>query len=260
MTVSIGIPCYNRPDTLRKVIDGFLNQTYTDIELIISDNASTDPRVRRLLEGYIDPRLKVFYQTVNIGLYANYSFVFKQATGKYFVYGADDDIWEPDFIELLVNELENHHEHAFVIPRTQFIDENGNIVREFAFDINILSFILSERTIFVWSAMWRRELLQQFLIDGDYYAKDIILAVESLLSYSYGYVDKLLYKKTIYHNKARVNPILYFGMYSRIIYRVLISKCVKHKSILFILIPLFCIELFLLFLVQLIYYPIRGKN
>ena len=62
--ISIGIPTYNRPIGLEKTINCFINQTYKNIEIIISDNNSKDPKVQQLCEKYSiqDSRIKYFRQ------------------------------------------------------------------------------------------------------------------------------------------------------------------------------------------------------
>ncbi|MFA6435937.1 MAG: glycosyltransferase family 2 protein, partial [Candidatus Gracilibacteria bacterium] len=101
--VSIGVPTYNRSRFLREAIDSVLNQTYTNFELIISDNASTDD-TERLCKEYSnkDKRIKYFRQKENIGIDANFYFVLNEAHGEYFAWLPDDDLYSPQFIEKLL--------------------------------------------------------------------------------------------------------------------------------------------------------------
>ena len=66
--VSVGLPCYNRPETLKRAIDCMLNQTYRNIELLISNDCSPNPEVYRLLDEYAakDTRVKVWHQPVDL--------------------------------------------------------------------------------------------------------------------------------------------------------------------------------------------------
>jgi len=106
--VSVGVPTFNRPKTLRKALELLLAQTWTDLEIIVSDNRSTDPEVDRVLDEFVerDHRIKVFRQRENIGAVANFLFVLEQAAGEFFMWAADDDEWAPDFIETLVREID----------------------------------------------------------------------------------------------------------------------------------------------------------
>ncbi len=102
--VSIGLITYNRGDILHAAIDQLLSQTYSHIELIISDNASTD-NTQAVCEAYMrkDKRVKYVRQKENIGMYRNFNFVLQEAKGMYFLWATDDDEWQPDFVKTLVN-------------------------------------------------------------------------------------------------------------------------------------------------------------
>ena len=105
-TVSIGLPVYNGENYLRQAIDSLLAQTFTDFELIISDNASTDG-TSKIIEQYAarDPRIKFFQQTANIGATKNFQFTFDQSHGTFFMWAAHDDLWDERWLEILVNEI-----------------------------------------------------------------------------------------------------------------------------------------------------------
>lgn len=106
--VSVGIPTFNRPDGLRRTLSCITQQTYRHLEIIVSDNHSSDPRVAEVCREYgaRDGRILVHRQATNLGPTENFRFVLRQANGKYFMWAADDDSWEPRFIESLVALLE----------------------------------------------------------------------------------------------------------------------------------------------------------
>jgi len=108
--VSVGIPSYNRPDSLKRALGIITAQTYQYLEIIVSDNASPDSRVKEVVDAYssIDSRVKYFRQQHNTGVLANAEFVLKRATGEYFVWFSDDDWRAPEFIETMVAQLENN--------------------------------------------------------------------------------------------------------------------------------------------------------
>ena len=109
--VSIGIPTYNRPNELKRILKVATSQTYSNLEIIVSDNASpADANIRQIVDEFakIDSRIKFYLQPQNLGILANAEFVLKQATGEYFTWFNDDDWRSPEFIELLVHELENN--------------------------------------------------------------------------------------------------------------------------------------------------------
>jgi glycosyltransferase involved in cell wall biosynthesis len=243
--VSVGLPCYNRPEMLKRAIECILNQTYKNLEIIISNDASPNPYIYEMLDAYAaqDPRIRLFHQKTDLQVYGNYFFVNKEATGKYFMYMQDDDLWELDAIELMVAELEKNPESMLAIGKSAYIEPDGKIWRKFNFRYsNPVVFIFGERIAFLWMALWRRDIMRQFDYDSDdIYGKDIIIMAEAVLSCPFSYIDKLLYYKTIYHDKEKKNviedPLCYFRMYGIMLSRIAKSKYVKNKWILLILIP-----------------------
>jgi len=109
--VSIGVPVYNGEKSLARTLDCLLGQTYRNIELILSDNASTDATADICQTyGARDGRIRYVRQPSNLGLHGNWTFVADQATGEFFMWAAADDHWEPEFVEVLVNALLAHPE------------------------------------------------------------------------------------------------------------------------------------------------------
>jgi len=100
--VSIGMPVYNGEKYIREALDSLLAQTFTDYELIISDNASTDG-TEAICREYVarDSRIRYVRQNQNRGALANYQFVLDEAVGEYFMWAAADDVWDVNFIERL---------------------------------------------------------------------------------------------------------------------------------------------------------------
>lgn len=99
--VSVGIPTYNRPQGLARTLGMIQAQTYAHLEIIISDNHSTEPGVLEtaLQAVETDSRVAYYRQQENLGAFPNYQFVFSKARGEYFLWAADDDEWDPRFIE-----------------------------------------------------------------------------------------------------------------------------------------------------------------
>jgi len=121
--VSIGIPVFNGELFLKKRLDSICSQTFTDFEIIISDNASTDstPTICQEYEKK-DERTHYIKQKKNMGVWWNYKFVVEQAKGEYFVWAAADDWWKPDFLEKNVKELESNKNLIGSISEVRFLD------------------------------------------------------------------------------------------------------------------------------------------
>jgi len=99
--VSIGIPTINRSGLALRAIRSALAQTYPDVEVIVSDDASTDDTVARVQE-IRDPRLVFVEQKQRLGLVGNFDFCLRHATGEFFLLLGDDDVLLPNAIERLV--------------------------------------------------------------------------------------------------------------------------------------------------------------
>jgi glycosyltransferase involved in cell wall biosynthesis len=101
--VSIGMPVYNGEKFIREAIDSLLMQTFTDFELIISDNASTDS-TKEICEEYAarDERIRYVRQQKNRGAGYNFKFIFDEAVADYFMWAAADDVWDKNWIEMLL--------------------------------------------------------------------------------------------------------------------------------------------------------------
>ena len=122
--VSIGMPVYNGEKFIREALDSLLAQTFTDFELIISDNASTDG-TEAICRKYVerDSRIRYVRQTINRGGTANFLFVLSKARGEYFMWAAADDQWSPNWI---VHLLENFKITDFgVFGEYQYINASG---------------------------------------------------------------------------------------------------------------------------------------
>jgi hypothetical protein len=102
--VTIGIPTRNRQDYLMLAVRSALAQTYSDIEILVSDNASTD-RTLSSLRAIDDPRLVVLTQPVDIGMAGNFNACLNSASGEFFLMLSDDDLLEPTAVARLVAPL-----------------------------------------------------------------------------------------------------------------------------------------------------------
>lgn len=129
--VSVGMPLYNAAKMLRmsKAIESLLNQDYENIEIIISDNASTDETEAICKEfAAQDNRIKYFRNDVNLGIVYNFNRVFELSQGKYFMWAAHDDTRSPQFISKCVEKLEANPDAVLCQAYTQVIIEGNNSI------------------------------------------------------------------------------------------------------------------------------------
>jgi glycosyltransferase involved in cell wall biosynthesis len=97
--ITVGIPTYNRASLVRSCIESAFAQTYPNIELMVSDNASTDETLS-VLNSIKDHRLRILTSSKNVGAIGNFSKCIREARGDYLVLLSDDNLWvAPTFLE-----------------------------------------------------------------------------------------------------------------------------------------------------------------
>jgi glycosyltransferase involved in cell wall biosynthesis len=113
--VSIGIPTYNRERLIGRAIESALHQDYLNIEIVISDNASTDstPEVCRRY-AQTQPNVRYVRQPRNLGATRNFDAVLEQTSGQYFMWLGDDDWLDPNYVRLALSRLETDPQVALV--------------------------------------------------------------------------------------------------------------------------------------------------
>jgi glycosyltransferase involved in cell wall biosynthesis len=126
--VSVGLAVYNGENYIRDSIDSILNQTFTDFELIICDNASTD-RTDEICREYAarDERVRYYRNERNIGGIMNQNRVLELSRGEFFKLAAHDDICAPEFLDQCVAALDANPDAVLAYPRTQIINEHGEL-------------------------------------------------------------------------------------------------------------------------------------
>jgi glycosyltransferase involved in cell wall biosynthesis len=124
--ISVGIPVYNCERFVAQSIEAILAQTFTDFELVVSDNASTDG-TEQICREYAarDTRIRYFRQPTNIGGPANFRYVFGVGRGEYQKWTTADDYWAPTFLDRAVRVLDQHPDVVLCYSKTQLIDIAG---------------------------------------------------------------------------------------------------------------------------------------
>jgi len=124
--VSIGVPTCDRALLLERAVKSLIAQDYPNLEIIVSDNASKDktPEVcARILSQY--PFVLYNRNSTRIPIVENFKRVFLLSTGKYFMWAADDDLWEPNFVSTLVRHLESDQDIVLVAAEAQYMTRDG---------------------------------------------------------------------------------------------------------------------------------------
>ena len=135
--VSIGLPVYNGENYIEEAIQSVLKQTYTNFELVISDNASTD-NTAVICQNYAaqDSRVRYCPVTENLGAAWNFNRVFELAHGEYFKWLAHDDLIAPTYLEKCTAILDNDPGVVLSHSQVALINENGDVIQDYEIHLN----------------------------------------------------------------------------------------------------------------------------
>ena len=124
--VSIGVFLHNEDRFLRESLASLQAQDYPNLEIVVSDNCSTDHTdeiCRQMGQG--DPRINYERQEQNIGVAANSIRVLERANGKYFMWASGHDLWSPNLVSACVVSLQEHPDAALAYASSSWIDSDG---------------------------------------------------------------------------------------------------------------------------------------
>jgi glycosyltransferase involved in cell wall biosynthesis len=127
--VTIGIPTYNRADYLRQTLQSAVDQTYPNLEIIVADNCSTDA-TGDIVTGFGDRRITHVRHAANIGGQNNCNFCVSRAQGAYFLLLHDDDLIDPDFVEVCIEAVRGNTDIGVIRTGSRIIDAGGTIQRQ----------------------------------------------------------------------------------------------------------------------------------
>lgn len=171
--VCICVPTYNVAITVREALESILTQTYPNLVVHVSDNASTDETLR-VVESILDARIHVHRNIENIGAEGNFTKCIQLATGKYTAIFHADDIYDSAMIAKEVAFLEANPDVGAVFTGARTIDENGvllgaigrvpgvsgSVVR-YSFRELLQTMLLHHNFLICPSAMVRTEIYQE---------------------------------------------------------------------------------------------------
>jgi len=126
--VSVGLPAYNQEKSFTNALECIINQTYKNLEIIISDNASISSEIEDIVKRNMrnDKRIIYIKQKTNIGAEKNFQYLINKASGKYFLMAADDDVRSLDFIEKNIFFLEKNADFVASTSPSRFEQEGFN--------------------------------------------------------------------------------------------------------------------------------------
>lgn len=174
--VTIAIPTYNRAGTyLTSALQSVTAQTYPHLEIIVSDNCSTD-HTEQVVKDFNDPRIRYVKHSENIGHCRNFNFCVEQARGAYFMLLQDDDAIDKDFVEACLQTVNDTVVDIGVIRTgTRYIDSEGRCLGEWhnttgglSTEEFLLAYLEFKTGIYLCSTLWNTKRLQEI---GGFHSK-----------------------------------------------------------------------------------------
>ena len=208
--VSIGLPVYNGGDYLRQTVEDLLAQSYTNFELIISDNASTDETeaICRQVAAQ-DSRIRYVRQPGNLGGAPNHNITYALARGEYFKWVGHDDRHAPTYLEACVKPLQEMADVALVYPKTMVINEAGDFLYHYEDNFHMTSDqphlrlrrVLEQPNSELLNpslGLFRRAIFDGRQPDGGYFASDRVILAEAASHGRFHEVPERLFSRRIY--------------------------------------------------------------
>lgn len=200
--ISVIVPAYNVDKYISRCLDSILGQRYTNLEILVVDDGSTD-NTPSIVDEYAsrDSRIKVIHQD-NTGLSGARNSALKIVTGDYIGYVDGDDYIEPSMYEEMINACESTGAEIAV---TEYKEVGGNDNRKYSGDTYVLprdealnTFICDDKSYriyhSVWSKLYRKDIVDGLLFPVGHNSEDIMYTTKAMCASSLCVmIDKPLY-------------------------------------------------------------------
>jgi len=208
--VSVGLPVYNGERFLARALDALLAQDWPNLDILVSDNASTDASAA-VAESYAarDRRVRVVRSAFNAGFETNFARVLASARGTYFMWAACDDWWDPRFVSRLVAALEYSPSAVVAMSAVERVDEAGGILDVVRHDgasdpSRMTSWQLALQLaggrpyhLFIYG-LYRREFIRRaFTGFAPVIASDRLFMCRVAMAGRFAYVDEVLHRRLV---------------------------------------------------------------
>lgn len=131
--ISIAVPIYNEEIYIASALDSLLNQTYSNIQILVFDNASTD-LTGKICQQYAKKHsnIKYFAAEKNIGAAANYEKALSFASGEYFMWAGGHDLWSSELVSECIKDLQQKPNAVLAFGSTYWIDKNEKLKNKYS--------------------------------------------------------------------------------------------------------------------------------
>jgi len=165
--VSVNMPVKNGEKYLKEAIQSVLNQTFSDFELVVINDGSTDSSAD-IVRSFNDERIRFFDNETGTGIASTRNFAIKNSLGKYIAIFDCDDVMLPDRLQKQVDFLEKNSDFALVGSAIEMIDENDIFLKKHIYKLpeNLIKTQLFFDNYFAQSTvMMRKNVLENFFYD-----------------------------------------------------------------------------------------------
>lgn len=195
--LSIGMPVYNGEATVGAAIRSLLAQSFTDFELIVSDNASSDgtEALCRQLAA-TDPRVRYLRQPRNLGPIANFELVLAEASAPLFMWAASDDRWHADFAAANIAALGDHPGAVSSVSRVEMpsVPDPGTAPLTGGFMRRVRRLLAEDAANSRYYGVWRTDVLRRAVREGSgaFIAADWAIIIAACRHGDFIEVDRVL--------------------------------------------------------------------
>lgn len=209
--VSIIVPLYNTKKMLSETIESVFSQTYTNWEMIIVDDCSTDGSYEYAMTfSEQDKRIKVFKMDYNSGPGAATKYGFEMSNGELIAFLDSDDLWEPVKLERQINFMLNH-DYEFTCTNYEQINENGESLKRIMkcknkadYKTVLRTCPVGSSTVVITSSLLKKVEIPSIRKNNDY---SLWLRILKVYPYIYGMQENLMryrvWSQSISHNKLK---------------------------------------------------------
>lgn len=201
--LTVGLPVFNGEDFITESLEALLGQSYTNFELVIADNASTD-ETGSICQRYAknDSRIRYHRHPQNIGLAPNHNFVVQEARGELFKWAANDDLYASTLLARCVDALDEYPDVVLAHSWTAKINTAGDVTKAFEYPMLTSSPSASVRF---------RSILFDGGGDDDYGVMRIDVLRRTAMKGSYHHADRTIIAELGLHGRFyQVPDWLYF--------------------------------------------------
>lgn len=154
--ISIVLCTFNGEKYVEQQLKSILNQTYTNFEIIISDDASSDNTMNILAKYQNQSKIKIFQNKINLGYAGNFETALQHVNGKFIAFSDQDDIWLPHKLECLINNI---GDKLLAYSNSEYVDENSKTLNKKLSDISLMYTGTNARGFILWNVVWGHSML-----------------------------------------------------------------------------------------------------